>query len=116
MRYYADECLDREIVLALRAIGADVVEAARVAKGAPDPEVLEHGCADERVVLTEDKGFGALVFTEGRASSGVILVRIDFIDSTIAQSIAQRILALPDHGRGAFTTLELGGERTRALP
>lgn len=75
MRYHADECLDRQILLALIAAGADVTEAAALAKGATDSAVLANGNTDYRVVVTEDKGVGALVHREGRTSVGVVLIR-----------------------------------------
>lgn len=115
MRYYADECLDRQIVSSLRAAGADVTEAAALAKGAADADVLASGSADDRVILTEDKGFGALVYRDGRASAGVVLIRMDRIDAAAADLLAARILALPEHGRGAFTTIDADGERKRPL-
>lgn len=116
MRFYADECFDGRIVAALLAGGAEVESASALAAGAPDVDVLAAGHADNRVVLTEDKDFGALVFKDGRATAGVVLVRVDRISDENAVTLATRILALPDHGRAAFTTLDLEGCRTRPLP
>ena len=96
--------------------GADVPSAAALARGAPDIDVLAAGHAASRVVLTEDKDFGALVFKDRRASAGVVLVRVDKISDTDAVALAARILALPNHGRGAFTTLDMEGQRLRPLP
>jgi predicted nuclease of predicted toxin-antitoxin system len=116
MRFYADECFDGRISAALLASGADVASAAALAQGAPDIDVLAAGHAASRVVLTEDKDFGALVFKDRRASAGVVLVRVDKISNTDAVSLAASILALPNHGHGAFTTLDLEGHRLRPLP
>ncbi len=116
MRFYADECFDGRIVAALLASGAEVASAAELAAGAPDTDVLAAGHTASQVVLTEDKDFGALIFKEARASVGVVLVRVDRISDEDAVGLAARILALPDHGRGAFTTLDLDGHRIRELP
>ncbi len=115
MRFYADECFDGRIVAALSAFGAEVSSAAVLAAGAPDTDVRAAGHTTGQVVLTEDKDFGALIFKDGRASAGVVLVRVDLISNQDAVAIAARILALPDHGRGAFTTLDLEGHRVRPL-
>jgi predicted nuclease of predicted toxin-antitoxin system len=116
VRYYADEWFDHRVVRALRAVGADVRTAADAAQGATDPDVLSAASADDRILLTQDKGFGALIFQSGHTSSGVVLARIEGLDGKQVPTIAARILALPDHGRGAFTTLDLEGQRLRPLP
>ncbi len=116
MRFYADECFDGRIVAALLAAGAEVISAATLAQGAADVDVLAAAHDANRVVLTEDKDFGALVFRDGRVSIGIVLVRVDRIADADGATIAARILALADHGRGAFTTLDMEGHRVRALP
>lgn len=116
MRFYADECFDGRIVAALLASGADVASAAALAQGASDVDVLAAGYTASRVVLTEDKDFGALVFKDDRANAGVVLVRVDKISDADAVALAASILALSDHGRGAFTTIDLKGQRVRQVP
>jgi len=47
-------------------------------RGAPsDDQVLERATEDKRVLITEDRDFGELVYARGRSSAGVILVRFD---------------------------------------
>jgi predicted nuclease of predicted toxin-antitoxin system len=116
VRYYADECFDHRVLRALHDAGADVRSAAEAASGAKDPDVLSAARADDRILLTQDKGFGALVFQFGYASSGVVLARIEGLEGEFVAAIAARIMALPNHGRGAFTTLDMEGQRLRPLP
>ncbi len=75
MRFLADESCDFGIVQALRAAGHEVLAVAEVTPRAEDPAVIDLAVREGRVLLTEDKDFGQLVFASGSASSGVILFR-----------------------------------------
>lgn len=75
MQFLADESCDFAIVRALRAAGHDVTAVAEVALGAADNVVLELALRERRVLLTEDKDFGQLVFAAAASASGVILIR-----------------------------------------
>jgi predicted nuclease of predicted toxin-antitoxin system len=116
MRYLADECFDARIVRALRDAGANVAIAGDAARGAPDKDVLQSAASEDRILLTKDKDFGALVFRDDACAPGVVLLRMDGLTSNDVAAVAVRILALPDFGRGAFTTIDAEGERARPLP
>jgi len=45
--------------------------------GAADDAILEKAREENKILLTRDKDFGALVFLEQRATNGVILLRIN---------------------------------------
>lgn len=75
MNFVADESCAGPVVRALREAGHDVVAIAEVAKGATDEEVLNRALNEKRVLITEDRDFGELVYAHGRPSTGVILVR-----------------------------------------
>lgn len=76
MRFVADENVDLGIVAALRAAGHDVWYVAEQASGLDDSEVLAAAASRGALLLTSDKDFGELVFRQGRASSGVMLLRL----------------------------------------
>ncbi|MEI9995733.1 MAG: DUF5615 family PIN-like protein [Rhizomicrobium sp.] len=76
MRWLADECLHAEIVRYLRASGHDVVYAAEVARQTSDRALADQAAADGRILLTEDKDFGEIVFAELRKTLGIVLLRI----------------------------------------
>ncbi len=115
MRFAVDACVPAQLADALEAHGADVVFAAG-RPGMPDDEVLSGALALDRVLITSDKDFGELVFRDGRAAVGVVLIRFDIVSPALADETAQRIVSLPKHGRGLFAVLERGGERTRPMP
>jgi predicted nuclease of predicted toxin-antitoxin system len=62
-------------VRALRGAGDDVVAIAEISPGAVDEAVIELAVREARIVLTEDKDFGRLVYATRKNSSGVILIR-----------------------------------------
>ncbi|MBI3516942.1 MAG: DUF5615 family PIN-like protein [Proteobacteria bacterium] len=77
MRSLADECVDAAHVSRLRAAGHDVSYIAESASGATDTDVLRRAHDEGRLLLTEDKDFGDLVFRSGMAPPGVVLLRLD---------------------------------------
>ena len=77
MRWLADECVDAGLVSRLRDAGHDVLYTAEGSAGASDAEVLRQAQAETRLLLTEDKGFGDLVFRLKLPVPGVVLLRLD---------------------------------------
>jgi predicted nuclease of predicted toxin-antitoxin system len=77
VRWLADECVDAGLVARLRGAGHDVLYMAEVAPAQSDNEVLARAQHDNRLLLTEDKDFGDLVFRRGQPVPGVVLLRID---------------------------------------
>lgn len=77
MRWLADECVDAGLVKLLRDAGNDVLYAADAMPGATDEEIL--ACAEDeaRLLPTEDKDFGELVFRSEMEVPGLVLLRID---------------------------------------
>jgi predicted nuclease of predicted toxin-antitoxin system len=75
MRFVADESCDFAVVRALRSADYDVVAVAEISPRIGDDEVLRLARDGQRVLLTEDKDFGELVYTRGLESCGVILFR-----------------------------------------
>jgi predicted nuclease of predicted toxin-antitoxin system len=75
MRFLADESCDFAVVRALRASGHDVIAVAEIAARTEDAEVIAWAVREARVVLTEDKDFGQLVYAGAHQSTGVVLIR-----------------------------------------
>jgi len=59
LRFLADECCDFAAVRALRTEGFDVLSVAQALAGADDERVIALALDDRRILLTEDKDFGA---------------------------------------------------------
>jgi predicted nuclease of predicted toxin-antitoxin system len=75
MRFLADESCDFAVVQALRSEGYNVVAIAEIAPGSDDEAVMELAAREGRLLLTEDKDFGQLVYARQQATGGVLLLR-----------------------------------------
>ena len=76
MEFLAEESCDFAVVRALRTEGHDVAAVAEWIGGAPDDRVIAMALASDRILLTEDKDFGQLVYAHRLKSRGVILIRL----------------------------------------
>ncbi len=75
MRFVADESCDFAVVRALRSAGHDIVAIAEISPRVGDDEVLMLARDGGRILLTEDKDFGELIYARALKSAGVILFR-----------------------------------------
>jgi len=77
VKFLADECCDVELVSLLRSKGHDVLYVIEFKPGILDKEVLEKAFAEKRILLTEDKDFGELVYRFKEPAYGIILLRFE---------------------------------------
>ncbi len=75
LRFLADESLDFAVVRALRASGYEVLAVSESMSGAADDDLIALAAREHRILLTEDKDFGWLVFASHAESAGVVLIR-----------------------------------------
>jgi predicted nuclease of predicted toxin-antitoxin system len=75
VEFVADESCAGPVIQALRLAGHDVLAIAEVAKGTADEKVMERAFQESRVLITEDRDFGELVYSRGCRSAGVVFVR-----------------------------------------
>ena len=116
MRFLADECCDAALVDALRDDGHDVLYAVESLRGAIDDELLARAFSERRILLTEDKDFGELVYRLRRPAYGIVLLRFDVADRALKvprlrDLLEQEAERLP----GAFVVLEADKVRIRPL-
>jgi Uncharacterized protein conserved in bacteria len=75
MQFLADESCDFAVVRVLRTAGYDVMAVRDMIPGAADEAVITLALQESRILLTEDKDFGQLVFASSMESPGVIFIR-----------------------------------------
>lgn len=117
LRFLADESCDFAVVRALRAAGYDVIAITEQAAGTPDREVIQLALDEERVLLTEDKDFGQLVFAAFAGSRGVMLIR--FPSESRSQLPATVVRVVENYSAQlsrAYITLSPGRVRVSVLP
>jgi predicted nuclease of predicted toxin-antitoxin system len=76
LKLLADECCDAGIVASLRKDGHDVSYVPEKRAGITDDEVLLEAYKEGRILLTEDKDFGELVYRLRRPCRGILLLRV----------------------------------------
>jgi predicted nuclease of predicted toxin-antitoxin system len=112
LRFLADESCDYAVTRALRAAGFDVLAVGESTTRSVDRDIIEQAGRERRVLLTEDKDFGWLVFAAHVASPGVILVRYP---GNARQGLASSVVAaIQEHAEqlaGAFVVVEPGRVR-----
>jgi len=117
VRFLADESCDFSVVRALRVAGHDVTAVAELSPRAEDTAVMERAVRGARILITEDKDFGHLVYAKMRKTGGVILIRFP---SENRGSLVDAVLkVVQDRGArliGSFTVLQPGRIRTGPRP
>jgi len=76
MRFVVDECTGPALASWLRSQGHDVISIYDDAPRMLDEDILPLAVREDRIVVTNDKDFGDLVFAKGMAHRGVILLRL----------------------------------------
>lgn len=76
MNFLADENIHADIVAWLRATGHDVLYAAEVLQRRSDDDLLAIARKEQRILITDDKDFGELIFHQRLATSGIVLIRL----------------------------------------
>jgi predicted nuclease of predicted toxin-antitoxin system len=116
MKLLADECCDAALVAALRSDGHDVLYVVEVQRGATDDQILERANSEERILVTEDKDFGELIYRLKRPVLGIILLRFDVINRALKASRLQSLLSTRSNQlHGAFVVIDKEKIRLRPL-
>jgi predicted nuclease of predicted toxin-antitoxin system len=116
VRWLADECVSPFIVARLRDRGQDVLYIAETDPGAPDSDIVGRADRERRLLLTEDKDFGELVFRWHRPAPGIVLLR--FFPEARDQKWPQLAAAIDRYGDallGRYTVVENDRIRSRLL-
>ena len=117
LRFLADESCDFAVVRALRNGGYDVMAVAEFMQRSVDDELIAQAYRDSRILLTEDKDFGWLVFVSHADSAGIVLVRFpgnarQTLGGEALRLVQEHAVDLP----GAFVVLEPGRVRISRKP
>ncbi len=116
MKFMADECCDGDVVSVLRAEGHDVVYVPETMTGWPDDRILDHAYQTGRILISEDKDFGELVYRLKLPAKGVVLIRINAEDRAFKIPLLRKLIEhYHERLNGLFVTLEIDKFRARPL-
>ena len=116
MNFVADESVDRQIIEKLRHNGHAVLYVTEMAPAISDEEVLKIANDQSAPLITSDKDFGELVFRQGLASQGVILIRLAGLNpelkaKIVVSAVEKHLAELPEN----FSVITLNKIRIRKL-
>lgn len=112
MRFLADESCDFAVVKALRSAGHDVLAVCEFQQRSVDHQLMGVAYTQGRILLTEDKDFGWLVFVGHMHNAGVISIRFPATArAELAGSVTQLVSQLGPKLTGSFVVLSPGSVR-----
>ena len=76
IKFLVDESVNFPVVKYLRSKGFDATSVAEDCKSLEDKEILKIAFKESRILITNDKDFGTLIFKEKLTSKGIILLRL----------------------------------------
>ena len=116
LKLAADECISVSIVSSLRKEGYDVWHVLENSAGSSDDDVLKTAFQQDRILLTEDKDFGDLVYRFRRPAKGIIFIRISISDRHLKWPRLKKLLSeFPERLPGHFVVIEKDKVRFRPL-
>ena len=117
MRIVADENMNDDTIGLLRSVGHDVWSVSEAAPRIADEQVMALAVRTARVLITFDKGFGALIYERHLPPPpSVILFRISDVPAEgIPHFVLGSIAALREW-EGVFRVIYKHGNRSRPLP
>jgi predicted nuclease of predicted toxin-antitoxin system len=116
MKFIADEGIDSTLVKMLRNEGFDVLYFAETDSGTDDEVILDLANRENRILITKDKDFGELVYRMKKLHAGIILVRLETMNSIkrstiVYDFILNHVEILQYH----FVVIQIGAIRFRKL-
>lgn len=117
MKFLADQDVYAITIVFLNGLGHDVVRAAQFGMAtAEDAELLRVAREQERIFVTRDRDFGALVFVQG-GGPGVIYLRILPSTQNAVHAQIERVLMSYSELelQTSFVVIEPGRHRIRKL-
>jgi len=110
VRFLLDENAEYRLALFLRAHGHDATAIAHdYVHPLSDPDILGIANREQRIIITNDRDFGALVFRQGLPHAGVIFFRLGMADVFVKQSwLAHLIERYPNEMRHFIVITDRG--------
>lgn len=112
MRFLVDVNLGRKFTHLMQKAGHDAIFAKDIFPLTTDEEILAKASSEGRIIITNDKDFGELVFLHGKTTKGVVLLRTALTDAAARFELIKDAL---DKAAGKFVVVKDGKIRVRSL-
>lgn len=113
LRFIADEGVEKGVVLSLRN-RYDVLYVAEKYAQAEDSQVLHLAETEDRILITQDKDFGELVYRLKSIHTGVLLYRLHGLTTEEKAFLIGTVIdKYPSELYGAFTVIQPNNVRIR---
>ena len=92
IRFLVDESTGEEVASYLRRHGYDVVSVAEMFPQADDTWILQFAVNEQRIVITNDKDFGDMVFRDHGEHCGIVLLRLSDTSASVKKQVALHVI------------------------
>lgn len=76
MKFLIDESIEYRVVIFLRSLGFDTASVVELSSGLEDKKILSIANKENRIIITNDKDFGELIYKLQFPHKGIILFRL----------------------------------------
>lgn len=116
LKFLVDESSGKKLCTNLKAEGFDAIYVGDIMGAATDEEVLKYAQKEGRILISNDKDFGELIFRRNKPSSGVVLLRIkNDVPSARTECIFSLIKKIGEKLSGTFIVLTEEKYRIRTI-
>lgn len=117
MRFLVDESAGRSIIHYLRSAGHNVASVQEKHSGIKDREICDWSIQEGRIIITNDKDFGKLVFHKRLKNRGVILLRLEDENASNKVRVISNLLKnYEERLKDNFVVISEDKVRIRPLP
>ncbi|MBI2664599.1 DUF5615 family PIN-like protein [Candidatus Woesearchaeota archaeon] len=116
LKFLVDESSGNKLAAALIKEGHDALYAGEVLRGESDGSVLAKSLKENRILITNDKDFGELIFRQRKECAGIIFLRLK--KDTPRRRIDYALSLIEEQGKKlskAFVTISETSIRIREL-
>lgn len=116
MKFLIDESVEKPIVDWLRDQKYDAIYVAESSPGITDEEVIRLANCESRILITNDKDFGELIFRQSRITQGILLIRAINEESSNKLRLVKEVLGKAKNKlEGNFMVVNEVGIRIRKI-
>jgi len=112
----ADENIEKSLVEWLRSQGADVYYVPEENPSIKDDKIIKIARNERRILITNDKDFGKLVFRQKKLTHGIVLIRATDESSENKRKLLKKVLdKVGDKVKNKFVVVNESGIRMREI-